>query len=67
MAAVIGSSSPPAGLADQASPLARPFPVGFTHINAKADEGIENRPAFRKAFQRRHCLASFGHLFGHEQ
>ena len=29
--------------------------VGFTNINAKA-EGIENRPAFREAFQRRRCL-----------
>jgi hypothetical protein len=29
--------------------------VGFANINAKA-EGIENRPAFREAFQRRRCL-----------
>lgn len=28
---------------------------GFANINAKAD-GIENKPAFREAFQRRHCL-----------
>jgi len=29
--------------------------VGFANINAKA-EGIETRPAFRDAFQRRRCL-----------
>jgi putative SOS response-associated peptidase YedK len=29
--------------------------VGFANINVKA-EGIENRPAFREAFQRRCCL-----------
>jgi putative SOS response-associated peptidase YedK len=29
--------------------------VGFANINAKA-EGIESRPAFREAFQRRRCL-----------
>jgi putative SOS response-associated peptidase YedK len=29
--------------------------VGFTNINAKA-EGIEGKPAFREAFQRRRCL-----------
>jgi putative SOS response-associated peptidase YedK len=29
--------------------------VGFANINAKA-EGIETRPAFREAFQRRRCL-----------
>ena len=29
--------------------------VGFANINAKA-EGIEDRPAFREAFQRRRCL-----------
>jgi putative SOS response-associated peptidase YedK len=28
---------------------------GFANINAKA-EGIETRPAFREAFQRRRCL-----------
>ena len=28
---------------------------GFANINAKA-EGIESRPAFREAFQRRRCL-----------
>ena len=29
--------------------------VGFANINAKA-EGVENRPPFREAFQRRRCL-----------
>jgi len=29
--------------------------VGFSNINAKA-EGIEGKPAFREAFQRRRCL-----------
>jgi putative SOS response-associated peptidase YedK len=29
--------------------------VGFANINAKA-EGIESKPAFREAFQRRRCL-----------
>src|SRR6266850_5315694 len=29
--------------------------VGFANINAKA-EGIETKPAFREAFQRRRCL-----------
>jgi SOS response associated peptidase (SRAP) len=29
--------------------------LGFTNINAKA-EGIEGKPAFREAFQRRRCL-----------
>ncbi len=28
--------------------------VGFSNINAKA-EGIEGKPAFREAFQRRRC------------
>jgi putative SOS response-associated peptidase YedK len=32
---------------------ARNMNVGFANINAKA-EGIETRPAFREAFQRRH-------------
>jgi putative SOS response-associated peptidase YedK len=34
---------------------AKDLNVGFANINAKA-EGIETRPAFRDAFQRRHCL-----------
>ncbi|MBV9201106.1 MAG: SOS response-associated peptidase, partial [Alphaproteobacteria bacterium] len=34
---------------------AKDIKVGFSNINAKA-EGIETRPAFREAFQRRRCL-----------
>jgi putative SOS response-associated peptidase YedK len=34
---------------------AKDLKVGFANINAKA-EGIENKPAFRDAFQRRRCL-----------
>lgn len=34
---------------------AKDIKVGFANINAKA-EGIENRPAFCEAFQRRRCL-----------
>jgi putative SOS response-associated peptidase YedK len=34
---------------------AKDINVGFANINAKL-EGIETRPAFRDAFQRRHCL-----------
>ena len=34
---------------------AKAINVGFANINAKA-EGIETRPAFRDAFQRRRCL-----------
>jgi putative SOS response-associated peptidase YedK len=34
---------------------AKDLKVGFANINAKA-EGIDNRPAFREAFQRRRCL-----------
>ena len=34
---------------------AKDINVGFANINAKA-EGIETRPAFRDAFQRRRCL-----------
>src|SRR6201997_1946960 len=34
---------------------AKDLDVGFANINAKV-EGIENRPAFREAFQRRRCL-----------
>jgi putative SOS response-associated peptidase YedK len=34
---------------------AKDLNVGFANINAKA-EGIENKPAFREAFQRRRCL-----------
>jgi putative SOS response-associated peptidase YedK len=34
---------------------AKDIKVGFSNINAKAEE-IEDRPAFRKAFARRRCL-----------
>ena len=34
---------------------AKDINVGFANINAKA-EGIESKPAFREAFQRRRCL-----------
>jgi hypothetical protein len=34
---------------------AKDIKVGFANINAKA-EGIETKPAFRKAFERRRCL-----------
>jgi putative SOS response-associated peptidase YedK len=34
---------------------AKDIKVGFANINAKA-EGIETKPAFREAFQRRRCL-----------
>ena len=34
---------------------AKDINVGFANINAKA-EGIETKPAFREAFQRRRCL-----------
>jgi putative SOS response-associated peptidase YedK len=34
---------------------AKDLKVGFSNINAKA-EGIEGRPEFREAFQRRRCL-----------
>jgi putative SOS response-associated peptidase YedK len=33
---------------------AKDMKVGFTNINAKA-EGIEGKPTFREAFQRRRC------------
>jgi putative SOS response-associated peptidase YedK len=34
---------------------AKDLNVGFANINAKA-EGIESKPAFREAFQRRRCI-----------
>jgi putative SOS response-associated peptidase YedK len=34
---------------------AKDLKVGFANINAKA-EGIEGKPAFREAYQRRRCL-----------
>ena len=36
--------------------------VGFANINAKA-EGIENRPAFREAFQRCRCLVPVDNFY----
>jgi putative SOS response-associated peptidase YedK len=36
---------------------AKDIKVGFANINAKA-EGIENRPAFGKAFERRRCFTA---------
>jgi putative SOS response-associated peptidase YedK len=38
---------------------AKDIKVGFANINAKA-EGIEGKPAFREAFQRRRCLVPVG-------
>ena len=36
--------------------------VGFANINAKG-EGIETRPAFREAFQRRRCLVPVDNFY----
>jgi putative SOS response-associated peptidase YedK len=36
--------------------------VGFSNINAKA-EGIEGKPAFREAFQRRRCLVPVDNFY----
>ena len=36
--------------------------VGFANINAKA-EGIESKPAFGKAFERRRCLVPFDNFY----
>jgi putative SOS response-associated peptidase YedK len=41
---------------------AKDINVGFANINAKA-EGIESRPAFREAFQRRRCLVPVNHFY----
>jgi putative SOS response-associated peptidase YedK len=41
---------------------AKDIKVGFANINAKA-EGIENRPAFREAFQRRRCLVPIDNFY----
>src|SRR5271157_5319221 len=41
---------------------AKDVKVGFANINAKA-EGIETRPAFREAFQRRRCLVPVDNFF----
>jgi putative SOS response-associated peptidase YedK len=39
-----------------------PHKVSFANINAKA-EGIENRPAFREALQRRRCLVPVDNFY----
>jgi putative SOS response-associated peptidase YedK len=41
---------------------AKDIKVGFANINAKA-EGIESRPAFREAFQRRRCLVPVDNFY----
>jgi putative SOS response-associated peptidase YedK len=41
---------------------AKDIKVGFANINAKA-EGIDNRPAFRDAFQRRRCLVPVDNFY----
>ena len=41
---------------------AKDIKVGFANINAKA-EGIEGKPAFREAFQRRRCLVSVDNFY----
>jgi putative SOS response-associated peptidase YedK len=41
---------------------AKDIKVGFANINAKA-EGIESKPAFRKAFDRRRCLVPVDNFY----
>ena len=41
---------------------AKDINVGFANINAKA-EGIENRPAFRDAFERRRCIVPVDNFY----
>jgi putative SOS response-associated peptidase YedK len=41
---------------------AKDIKVGFANINAKA-EGLESKPAFREAFQRRRCLVPVDNFF----
>ena len=41
---------------------AKDINVGFANINAKA-EGIENRPAFRDAFEHRRCLVPVNNFY----
>jgi putative SOS response-associated peptidase YedK len=41
---------------------AKDINVGFANINAKA-EGIENKPAFREAFERRRCLVPVDNFY----
>ena len=41
---------------------AKAIKVSFSNINAKA-EGIEGKPAFREAFQRRRCLVPVDNFY----
>ncbi len=41
---------------------AKDIKVGFANIHAKA-EGIEGKPAFREAFQRRRCLVPVDNFY----
>jgi hypothetical protein len=41
---------------------AKDIKVGFANINAKA-EGIEGKPAFREAFERRRCLVPVDNFY----
>jgi putative SOS response-associated peptidase YedK len=41
---------------------AKDIKVGFSNINAKA-EGVDTRPAFREAFQRRRCLVPLDNFY----
>jgi putative SOS response-associated peptidase YedK len=41
---------------------AKDIKVGFANINAKG-EGIEDKPAFREAFQRRRCLVPVDNFY----
>jgi putative SOS response-associated peptidase YedK len=41
---------------------AKDIKVGFANINAKG-EGIENKPAFRKAFEHRRCLVPVDNFY----
>jgi putative SOS response-associated peptidase YedK len=41
---------------------AKDIKVGFANINAKA-EGVEGKPAFREAFQRRRCLVPVDNFY----
>jgi len=45
---------------------AKDIKVGFANINAKA-EGIESKPAFRDAFQRRRCLVPVDNFYEWEK
>jgi putative SOS response-associated peptidase YedK len=45
---------------------AKDLNVGFANINAKA-EGIDTRPAFRDAFQRRRCLVPVDNFYEWKQ